>query len=59
VPRYSGSLSELVHYPRFATSMGLLEKAWRDRMNDALIDRRQGSMRTAFGRFKDFIVGNF
>jgi cell division protein FtsA len=59
VPRYSSALSELVDYPHFATSMGLLEKAWRDRISDELIDRRAGTVRTAFGRFKDFIVGNF
>ncbi|MES2938872.1 MAG: cell division protein FtsA [Pseudomonadota bacterium] len=59
VPRYSGALSDMVSYPHCSTAMGLLQKAWRDRMSSELADRQAGAMRSAFGRLKDFIVGNF
>ncbi len=59
VPRYSGPLADMVAYPHAATAMGLLEKAWQDRIGDHFVDRRAGTVKTAFGRFRDFIVGNF
>jgi cell division protein FtsA len=58
-PRYSGPFHELVSYPQFATSMGLLEKAKRDRVSDELISQRDGSVRTIFSRFREFISGTF
>ncbi|HEY8358121.1 MAG TPA: cell division protein FtsA [Ramlibacter sp.] len=59
VPRYTGSLSDMVAQARAATVMGLLEEARTARMRGQKVAQQSGSMKTAFGRLKDFIVGNF
>ena len=59
VPRYTGSLSDMVAQARAATVMGLLEEARTARMRGQKVAQQSGSMKTAFGRIKDFIVGNF
>ncbi|TWO72118.1 cell division protein FtsA [Caenimonas sedimenti] len=59
VPRYTGALSDMVAQPRAATVMGLLEEARLARMRGIKVAQKNGSMKTAFGRFRDFIVGNF
>lgn len=59
VPRYTGSLSDMVAQARAATVMGLLEEARSARMRGQKVAQQSGSMKTAFGRLKDFIVGNF
>src|SRR5687767_2034222 len=59
VPRYSGALADMVTQPRAATVMGLLEEARTARIRGFKVAQQNGSMKTAFGRFKDFIVGNF
>ena len=59
VPKYSRALSDMVAQPRAATVMGLLEEARLARMRGFKVAQKSGSMKTAFGRFKDFIVGNF
>ncbi len=59
IPKYSSALSDMVAQPRAATVMGLLEEARQARQRGFKVAQKSGSMKTAFGRFKDFIVGNF
>ena len=59
VPKYTGALSDMVAQARAATVMGLLEEARMARLRGMKVAQKNGSMKTAFGRFKDFIVGNF
>nr|WP_309246842.1 cell division FtsA domain-containing protein [Ramlibacter montanisoli] len=44
---------------RAATVMGLLEEARLARVRGIKVAQQHGSVKTAFGRIKDFIVGNF
>ncbi|KAF1048950.1 cell division protein FtsA [Xylophilus sp.] len=59
VPHYRGALADMVSQPRAATVMGLLEEARRARLRGYKVAQKNGSVKTAFGRIKDFIVGNF
>ncbi|TFZ05290.1 cell division protein FtsA [Ramlibacter henchirensis] len=59
VPQYTGALADMVAQPRAATVMGLLEEARLARVRGHKVAQKNGSMKTAFSRFKDFIVGNF
>lgn len=59
VPRYTGALADMIAQPRAATVMGLLEEARLARVRGARVAQKHGSVKTAFGRIKDFIVGNF
>ncbi|GAB3774423.1 cell division protein FtsA [Ramlibacter monticola] len=59
VPRYAGALADMVAQPRAATVMGLLEEARLARVRGARVAQKHGSVKTAFGRIRDFIVGNF
>jgi cell division protein FtsA len=59
VPKYRGALSDMVAQPRAATVMGLLEEARLARVRGARVAQKHGSVKTAFGRLRDFIVGNF
>jgi len=59
VPKYRGALADMVSQPRAATVMGLLEEARLARLRGFKVAQKNGSMKTAFGRFRDFIVGNF
>ena len=59
IPKYSSALSDMVAQPRASTVMGLLEEARLARLRGFKVAQKSGSMKTAFGRFKDFIVGNF
>jgi cell division protein FtsA len=59
IPKYSSALSDMVAQCRAATVMGLLEEARFARMRGYKVAQKNGSVKTAFGRFKDFIVGNF
>jgi len=59
IPKYSSALSDMVAQPRAATVMGLLEEARFARMRGFKVAQKNGSVKIAFGRFKDFIVGNF
>ncbi|RYX90626.1 MAG: cell division protein FtsA [Comamonadaceae bacterium] len=59
IPKYSSALSDMVAQARAATVMGLLEEARTARLRGFKVAQKNGSMKTAFGRFKDFIVGNF
>ena len=59
MPKYSSALADMVAQPRSATVMGLLEEARQARLRGFKVAQKSGSVKTAFGRFKDFIVGNF
>ncbi len=59
MPQYSNALSDMVAQPRAATVMGLLEEARLARLRGYKVAQKNGSMQTAFGRFKDWFVGNF
>jgi cell division protein FtsA len=59
IPKYRSALADMVAQPRAATVMGLLEEARLARLRGFKVAQKNGSMKTAFGRFKDFIVGNF
>ncbi len=59
VPKYVGALSDMVAQPRSATVMGLLEEARLARVRGQKVAQKNGSVKTAFGRFKDLIVRNF
>jgi cell division protein FtsA len=59
IPKYASALSDMVAQPRAATVMGLLEEARLARMRGFKVAQKNGSMKTAFGRVRDFIVGNF
>ncbi|MCX7269960.1 MAG: cell division protein FtsA [Betaproteobacteria bacterium] len=59
VPRYSSALSDMVSHPRAATVMGLLEEARMARLRGFRVAQKNGSVKTAVGRVKDWFVGNF
>lgn len=59
IPRYHGALADMIAQPRAATVMGLLEEARLARVRGQKVALQSGSVKTAFGRIKDFIVGNF
>jgi cell division protein FtsA len=63
VPKYARALSDMVAQPRAATVMGLMDEARQARMRGFRVAHKNGGvsggMKSAFGRFKDFIVGNF
>lgn len=59
VPHYASALADMVAQPRCATVMGLMEEARLSRLRGLKVARQAGSMKTAIGRLKDFIVGNF
>ncbi|MBW3656639.1 MAG: cell division protein FtsA [Gemmatimonadetes bacterium] len=59
VPHYRGALADMIAQPRAATVMGLLEEARLARLRGFKVAQKHGSVKTAFSRFKDFIIGNF
>ncbi|MBV8503594.1 MAG: cell division protein FtsA [Paucibacter sp.] len=59
VPTYSGALYDMVSNPRSATVMGLLEEARLSRSRGLKAAQQAGSMKTMFGRAKDWFLGNF
>ncbi|HMN56979.1 MAG TPA: cell division protein FtsA [Ottowia sp.] len=59
LPHYASALADMVAQPRAATVMGLLEEGRMAHMRGFKVAAKNGSMKTAFGRFKGFIVGNF
>ncbi len=59
VPIYEGPLSEMVRNPRMATVMGLLMESLKQRQRGARIAQKSSGMKGSFGRFKDWIAGNF
>ncbi len=58
VPRYSGSLADVVGHPRFATVMGLLMEG-SNQLERGLAERQNGSVRQSFARMKDWFQKNF
>jgi cell division protein FtsA len=59
IPRYSSGLSDMVAQPRAATVMGLMEEARLARMRGLKVSQKAGSVHNAFGRIKEWLVGNF
>ena len=59
MPKYTGALADMVAQPRTATVMGLLEEARLARVRGLKAAGKGGSVKGAFGRIKDFFVGNF
>ena len=55
-PAYSGSLSDVVRTPRYATAMGLLEEARQQRLKVA---EQSGSFRDTIRRMKEWFFGSF
>jgi cell division protein FtsA len=59
VPTYHGALYDMVSNPRSATVMGLLEEARIARSRGMRAAQQAGSVKTLFGRAKDWFLGNF
>lgn len=59
IPKYSGALSDMVAQARASTVMGLLEEARIARIRGFKVAQKNGSIKTAYGRVKDWFVGNF
>ena len=59
LPTYTGPLFDMVANPRSATVMGLLEEARAARARGLKVALQAGSVKTWFGRFKDWFLGNF
>jgi cell division protein FtsA len=59
VPTYHGALYDMVSNPRSATVMGLLEEARIGRSRGMRAAQQAGSVKTLFGRAKDWFLGNF
>ena len=59
VPTYGGPLFDMVASPRAATVMGLLEEARLARTRGHKAAAQAGSVKTLFGRARDWILGNF
>jgi len=59
IPLYSGALHDMVASPRAATVMGLLEEAKLARARGQKAAQQAGSVKSLFGRVREFIVGNF
>src|SRR5204862_8039790 len=59
LPTYSGALYDMVANPRSATVMGLLENARIARSRGVRAAQQAGSVKTLFGRLKDWFLGNF
>ena len=59
LPTYHAALADMVANPRSATVMGLLEEARISRLRGHKAAQQAGSMKTMFGRAKDWFLGNF
>jgi len=59
IPKYASHLADMVAQPRAATVMGLLEEARMGRMRGHKVAQKAGSVKGAFGKVKDWFVGNF
>jgi len=58
IPRYSGSLSDVVRSPRYATGVGLLLEGVVQTQR-GLVARQGGSFRQVFGRMREWFQRNF
>ncbi len=59
IPTYHGALHDMVASTRSATVMGLLEEARLGRARGMKAAQQAGSVKTLFGRIKDWFLGNF
>jgi cell division protein FtsA len=59
LPQYNGGLADMVALPRAATVMGMLEEARLARVRGFKVAQKNSSMKNAFGRFKDILLGSF
>jgi cell division protein FtsA len=59
IPTYHGPLHDMVASPRSATVMGLLEEARFGRARGVKAAQQAGSVKTLFGRIRDWFLGNF
>lgn len=59
IPKYSSALADMVAQPRAATVMGFMEEARLARLRGFRVARKNGSVKTAMGRVKDWFIGNF
>lgn len=59
IPKYASALSDMVAQPRAATVMGLLEEARLARLRGHKVAQKAGAMQGAFGKIKDWFIGNF
>jgi cell division protein FtsA len=58
LPRYAGSLSDVVRSPRYATAMGLLFEG-ASQLQQGRVAKQNGSVRAVFGRMQDWFQRNF
>jgi cell division protein FtsA len=58
-PTYDKTLADVVRNPRYATVMGLLAEARKQRVRGARIAAQTGSFRQTLKRMREWIVGNF
>ncbi len=59
LPLYNGPLHDMVANPRSATVMGLLEEARLSRARGVKAAGQAGSVKSWFGRLRDWFLGNF
>ena len=59
IPRYAGSLADMVAQPRAATVMGLLEEARLSRLRGFKVAQKAGGMHNTYSRIRDWFAGNF
>jgi cell division protein FtsA len=59
LPTYSGPLFDMVANPRSATVMGLLEEARLAHTRGFKAAQQAGSVKTMFGKARDWFLGNF
>ena len=59
VPQYNGGLADMVALSQAATVMGMLEEARLARVRGFKVAQKNSSMKNAFGRFKDILLGSF
>ena len=59
VPKYAKSLADMVAQPRAATVMGFMEEARYAHMRGIKVAQNSGTVKSIFGRLKDFVVKNF
>ena len=59
LPLYGGPLFDMVANPRSATVMGLLEEARQAHTRGHKAAQQAGSVKTMFGKLRDWFLGNF
>jgi cell division protein FtsA len=58
-PAYEGPLADVIHNPRFATVVGLLQEAQSQRQRGRRVAAQTGSFGQTLKRMREWIVGNF